>query len=288
MYVQIFDFNNCQDLILAEIGRQQCVPLYSFGPFMRNDYIFHYVISGKGYYTELGSPGNNSALPRTEHEVNAGEGFLLEPHTKHIYYADQNDPWQYIWVVFRGMSAPRYLKACGLDKNNTLYQPKDYSGQTIQKIKKHLLNILNESSPSKPFVMGNFHLFFSELAANSASPHTILADKETSLSVFYISQAIRFISSQYAEIQSLDQIANACGISRSHLSRLFREHMHMSLQEHFIQFRLQKAAELLISTSLPVCEIAYKVGYQNELNLLRSFKKRYGTSPNTYRQKNKT
>lgn len=43
---------NCgdyQDLSLIEIGNQKCTPLYSFGPFMRNEYIFHYVLSGKGY-----------------------------------------------------------------------------------------------------------------------------------------------------------------------------------------------------------------------------------------------
>lgn len=45
----IFNFNDFQDLSLVEIGKQKCSPLYSFGPFIRNEYIFHYVISGKGY-----------------------------------------------------------------------------------------------------------------------------------------------------------------------------------------------------------------------------------------------
>ncbi len=45
----------------------------------------------------------------TAHEVRAGEGFLIEPHTKHIYNADLNDPWHYIWVVFSGASAPHLL-----------------------------------------------------------------------------------------------------------------------------------------------------------------------------------
>lgn len=44
----IFNFNECQDLNLLEIGDQQCTPLYSFGPYIRNEYIFHYVLSGKG------------------------------------------------------------------------------------------------------------------------------------------------------------------------------------------------------------------------------------------------
>jgi AraC-like DNA-binding protein len=288
MDVQIFDFSDCQDLALIEVGRQQCSPLYSFGPFMRNDYIFHYVVSGKGYYTVLDSPAPSSEPQKINQEVNAGEGFLLEPHTKHIYYADKDNPWQYIWVVFRGLSAPRYLKSCGLNRQSSHYFPKDCSSQVIQKIKRNLLSILNEPEPSRPFIMGHFHLFFSELQANSATPCSITAERETSLSVFYISQAIRYISHNYAQIQSLEDIANACGISRSHLSRLFREHMHISLQEHFIQYRLSKAADLLINTNLPIIEIAYKIGYENELNLLRSFKSRYGMTPNAYRKKSRS
>ena len=48
MVVYLFNFNTCQDLALLEIGDQQCSPLYSFGPYIRNEYIFHYVVSGKG------------------------------------------------------------------------------------------------------------------------------------------------------------------------------------------------------------------------------------------------
>ena len=48
MACYVFNFN-LHDLNLVEIGKQKCTPLYSFGPFIRNEYIFHYVISGKGF-----------------------------------------------------------------------------------------------------------------------------------------------------------------------------------------------------------------------------------------------
>ena len=65
MVVYLFNFNTCQDLALLEIGDQQCSPLYAFGPNIRNEYIFHYVVSGKGVvmlqpsgekWTEYSSP----------------------------------------------------------------------------------------------------------------------------------------------------------------------------------------------------------------------------------------
>ena len=166
MACYVFNFN-LHDLNLVEIGKQKCTPLYSFGPFIRNEYIFHYVISGKGYCSmghdvqesSVQKPDQPSGGP-TAHEVRAGEGFLIEPHTKHIYNADLNDPWHYIWVVFSGASAPHLLRACGLSKTNIVYHPKDTTIQTSQNIRQPLMNILEHPDASEAAVMGNFYLFW--------------------------------------------------------------------------------------------------------------------------------
>ena len=104
MVVYLFNFNTCQDLALLEIGDQQCSPLYAFGPNIRNEYIFHYVVSGKGVVMLQPSGEKGQNILSETIEVKAGEGFLIEPHTAHMYRADENDPWHYIWIVFTGLS----------------------------------------------------------------------------------------------------------------------------------------------------------------------------------------
>lgn len=289
----IFNLNECQDLALMEIGNQKCTPLYSFGPYLRNEYIFHYIISGKGYcsYDQNTTADSSSRSVKSaanlssEFEIKAGEGFLIEPHTKHVYHADQDDPWHYIWIIFKGSLVPRYLRACGISKNNAIYRPKDYTIQTTQRIKSHLNAILENPNKSKAYILGHLHLFFAELEANAAAP---AGNKfhEDSAGNYYLSEAVRYINVNYPNIISLDEICSFCNISRSHMGRLFREYYHTSLQDYLIQIRLSKAKELLINTSLPVYEIANQVGYQNELNLLRAFKKKFGVSPNTFRKQN--
>ena len=103
MVVYLFNFNTCQDLALLEIGDQQCSPLYAFGPNIRNEYIFHYVVSGKGVVMLQPSGEKGQNILSETIEVKAGEGFLIEPHTAHMYRADENDPWHYIWIVFTGV-----------------------------------------------------------------------------------------------------------------------------------------------------------------------------------------
>lgn len=291
MLSYVFNFT-LNDLTLTEIGNQKCTPLYSFGPFIRNEYIFHYVISGKGYCSIGNDSLDSSAKKPTQpfassptYEIKAGQGFLIEPHTKHIYNADLNDPWHYMWVVFKGAAAPRLLRACGFSKDNIVYQPKDTTIQTSQSIRQPLNNILEHPDGSESFIMGNFYLFMDQLASHAKNP--ILTEPNKGFfREHYINLACQYIALHYSSIRSLDEVAAYCNISQSHLTRLFREGLHMSLQEYLITTRLNHARELLITTHQSISEISWAVGYPNELNLLRAFKSHYGISPKEFRQKN--
>ena len=82
-------------------------------------------------------------------EVKAGEGFLLEPHTAHMYRADENDPWHYIWIVFTGLSVPSYLRACGLTRNNPVFYPQSYAHAVSSRVREPLRQILGRPDASK-------------------------------------------------------------------------------------------------------------------------------------------
>ena len=58
----------------------------------------------------------------------------------------------------------------------------------------------------------------------------------------------------------------------------------MSPQEFLINIRMERAAELLTSTALPVNEVAAKVGYSDALAFSKKFKENYNLSPKSYRE----
>lgn len=284
MEVYLFHFNTCQDLTLLELGRQQCTPMYSFGPYMRNEYIFHYIVSGKGCL--MRNPENMDAPSLSERtEVHAGEGFLLEPHTKHMYIADEEDPWQYIWVVFTGACVPSYLHSAGLSHRNPIYHPEREGA--VSQIAGPLLQILERPKASKAFVLGQLHLFFDGLMENAAS-RIVPAAAEINIENIYIAEATRYIESRYQVIRSLDEIAAYCNITRSHLSRLFKNTFGISLQEYLILYRLRKAKELLMETNLPIREVAEQAGYENVLNFHKAFKNQQHMSPKQWRVRNRS
>ena len=78
-------------LSVYNVGHQRCTPRYQWGPGVRNHYLIHYVVSGCGVYETRGQ----------RYSLQAGEAFLALPDTEITYYADENDPWEYVWVALR-------------------------------------------------------------------------------------------------------------------------------------------------------------------------------------------
>ena len=88
-------------LSVYNVGFQKCNSLYQWGPGIRDHYLIHYIISGKGHYTLNGK----------KHFLSAGDAFLVYPNTEITYQADENDPWEYTWVGFTGSDAAMILRA---------------------------------------------------------------------------------------------------------------------------------------------------------------------------------
>ena len=93
-------------LSVYNVGFQNCDPLCQWGPGIRDHYLIHYIISGKGYYKV-----NNKT-----YTLVAGDTFLVYPNTEVIYYADENEPWEYAWVGFTGSDASMILKAIAFSR----------------------------------------------------------------------------------------------------------------------------------------------------------------------------
>jgi AraC-like DNA-binding protein len=83
----------------------------------------------------------------------------------------------------------------------------------------------------------------------------------------------------------LDQVAKTiCFTSAGNLSRLFRQQYGVSFQGYLQKVRLEKAADLLGTTHLPVTWIARRVGYLDVSRFGQHFKRRFGFTPSHWRE----
>ncbi|MFM0644186.1 AraC family transcriptional regulator [Paraburkholderia bryophila] len=81
----------------------------------------------------------------------------------------------------------------------------------------------------------------------------------------------------------LDTLEERFGISRRHMTRLFRENTGRSIGEFQQQVRYENARRLLADTDLPVGEVAFRVGFESGAALSRAMRRIGGQSPSELR-----
>ena len=95
----------------------------------------------------------------------------------------------------------------------------------------------------------------------------------------YVELAIEYIQETYHQGIGISDIADNIGISRAYLNNAFQKELGMSAQNFLINYKMHKAANLLMSTSKSVKEVSNSVGYEDQLVFSKAFKKKFGMSP---------
>lgn len=94
---------------------------------------------------------------------------------------------------------------------------------------------------------------------------------------------MRYIQDHYQNPISLDEISSVAAISKSSAMKLFAMVLHTSPIAFLVRYRLQCAAQLLLSTEQTVGTIAQNTGFSDTAYFCRKFKKLYGMTPTQYR-----
>lgn len=272
----VFPNENFLDFRLYQYGWEQCIPLHSFGPSVRNHYLFHYIISGQGSM-DVNGPGGVTR----KYELRAGEGFLICPEQVTRYSAHKTDPWKYTWLEFDGLRVKEYLESAGLDVSQPIYRPQ-FPAQGDE-LRDTMLYIAQHAEASPLHLIGHLCLFLDALIRSSSTRKTLHGGK---LRDFYIQEAINYMEHNYQRELTVEEVADMCRLNRSYFSKLFRESMGCPPQEFLIRLRLTKAAEMMKMTTNSIRDIAAGCGYPNQLHFSRAFKKHYGISPKEWRNQN--
>jgi len=99
-----------------------------------------------------------------------------------------------------------------------------------------------------------------------------------------IGRAIWFIESHFETEINLDEIAEAAGLSRYHLSRVFGFVTGHSISTYIRARRLSVAALSLISGSSSILEVALGAGYGSHEAFTRAFRDQFGMTPEAVRR----
>lgn len=101
--------------------------------------------------------------------------------------------------------------------------------------------------------------------------------------IIKLAEAIAYIEKNYAESLSVSGLAKLSNYSERQFIRLFKETFGCIPIDYITNLRMQKARELLKTSSLPVTEIASRCGYNDSNYFSRIFKKHNAETPSEYR-----
>ncbi len=94
---------------------------------------------------------------------------------------------------------------------------------------------------------------------------------------------INFIHDNYSKDISLEQLSHEFFISKYYLCRLFKESTGFSLGGYIINYRVRQAC-FLLRKGASVQEAGENVGFGNNANFIRTFKRIIGMTPGKYAQ----
>ena len=103
----------------------------------------------------------------------------------------------------------------------------------------------------------------------------------------YISFTIKYIQQNYTSKIQIKDISDKLGISSRYLSKIFLDHMGMTLLNYINTYRMNQAIRLIADTDMTMTEIADHIGMNDSQHFSKLFKKEFSLSPTEYRKYNR-
>lgn len=242
-----------------QCGMQECPSEYSFGPAVRDFWLLHFVISGKGYFTN----GKNTE------EVKENGIFVIRPYEKTSYKADKDEPWSYIWIGFSSdIALPDVL-----NEKDVIEAP--YLRETFE-------SAYHDAYFSESRTDGAYEHFLCGKIWEILGKLLKLSQRAPTPYETYVRPAISIMLSEYQKGITVGQIAERLHISYGYFCDIFRAETGRTPKKYLNMLRLDKAALMLTIRNFSITLAATSVGYPDVFAFSRAFKRHYGCSPTEY------
>ncbi|MBK1876440.1 AraC family transcriptional regulator [Pelagicoccus mobilis] len=94
---------------------------------------------------------------------------------------------------------------------------------------------------------------------------------------------VAHVEARYMRSITVSELADMIGRSRSHVLKLFRNHMGISAKHYIINRQLKQACELLLSTTRSIAEVGQAVGISDPYHFSKLFRRHLKVSPTAFR-----
>ncbi len=168
--------------------------------------------------------------------------------------------------------------------------------QIFNRILSSAVNIVLENGGTMQEVLGSKTNIYTKLAKNETIDDIkawvlnickkiieYLHNKHNGQKNKYVEIIKVYIQNNYSKDITLDMIAARVGLSRTYVSKMFKECEGVTLVKYINRTRIEQSKAILTGSNLSIREISERVGYNNEHGFIRYFKIFEGITPGQYR-----
>jgi len=230
--------------------------------------LFKFTLAGEGRFR----------VGRKEYRLPAGNGFLCEindPATSYYYPRDGRTPWEFVYLSFTGPTATIMTREFVRQHGPVFQLPADIGFiPEIMEWRRHDRQEPRILPADGARIVANLFAALSQgkVSLDRFDAGFILAQETR--------QLIRKHLRQFCNIKFL---ADQLGVSREHLSRVFKKQTAHNLHQYLLRQKMLEACRLLKETRLTQKEIAVEMGYNVPAHFTRAFRRVMRMTPRRFR-----
>ena len=225
--------------------------------------VVEYVVKGTGFVSD----GGESL------RACGGNIYILRQGRDHDYFSDSRDPWVKLFLNIRGELAEHLLSSYGLGF------PTVFDGEGLEEHFGKMLDIAFDTSllDSEKFsaIAVEFYALVIKLAERQTPKEAI--DPE-------MQEIRKYLEKNTHRIVGNRELASVIHRCEDHCVKHFKRAFGKTPYDYQIDEKLSKAKLMLQNTSIPVGEIASRLGYCDQHYFSNLFKKKVGVSPMEFRK----
>ncbi len=272
-WIMITPNQNAKELpfSVSEVGHFKAGPNFYTERTGKKEYYILYTISGRGIIKHKGQTL----------QLEKNTAILIYCEDYHHYATDSSDSWEHVWIHFNGVGAKSYYDIV----NDTAI--KSVFIEDTADFMKNIKNIMSNPGVNdiKQSMMISLHIT-NILTAMAMGKYRVKDTKVMLQHKDSMAQVIEYIENNYQNPITLEDFTKVAHLSKYYFLKLFKQFSGMTPYEYLINYRIDMAKKLLRSTENSVGQIAFAVGFLDECNFIRKFKKVVGVTPLHFRKFN--
>lgn len=241
-------------------GRFFCTPDYAVERSRMTSNLLVYVVSGR---IKLRAYGANRF-------AGAGQIIMIGADAPHAVWCREDA--ELLWLRCGGVTMDPYMDFLLNRTASPVFSPAD--PEKMHTLFRQVIECAEDKKGREYEVSQYLTEIFMQLATRGDS-----TDADMNSTVL-----MRYMREHYSEPLMLSDLTKFSGLSQSYLIRAFRKDTGSTPHEYLLNYRLEKAMEMLRETAEPIETISDRCGFNSTSHFARAFKKTTDLTPSEFRK----